>query len=83
EISTRESINLGHQNKILGIDGVSVIVPYFVPLNQEELIANYSAMAGLLSMPNSQSNMPTRLNHRVQPLTGRALTTFPNINGIK
>ena len=43
EISTRETIRLGQQIEKLGVDAVSVIAPYFVPLKQEELIAHYSA----------------------------------------
>ncbi|MBA1733809.1 dihydrodipicolinate synthase family protein, partial [Escherichia coli] len=35
EISTRETIRLGQQIEKLGVDAVSVIAPYFVPLKQE------------------------------------------------
>ncbi len=48
---TRETIRLGQQIEKLGVDAVSVIAPYFVPLKQEELIAHYSAIADALSIP--------------------------------
>lgn len=35
EISTRETIRLGKQIEKLGVDAVSVITPYFVPLKQQ------------------------------------------------
>ena len=35
EISTRETIRLGKQIEKLGVDAVSVITPYFVPLKQD------------------------------------------------
>lgn len=58
EISTRETIRLGQQIEKLGVDAVSVIAPYFVPLKQEELIAHYSAIADALSIPMFLYNNP-------------------------
>ena len=45
EISTRETIRLGKQVAALGVNAVSVITLYFVPLKQSELIAHYRAVA--------------------------------------
>lgn len=50
EISTRETIRLGKQVAALGVDAVSVITPYFVPLKQSELIAHYTAVADALTV---------------------------------
>ncbi|MDL9620796.1 dihydrodipicolinate synthase family protein, partial [Escherichia coli] len=83
EISTRETIRLGQQIEKLGVDAVSVIAPYFVPLKQEELIAHYSAIADTLSIPMFLYNIPARTGNTIQPETARALASHPNIIGIK
>ena len=75
EISTRETIRLGQQIEKLGVDAVSVIAPYFVPLKQEELIAHYSAIADTLSIPMFLYNIPARTGNTIQPETARALAS--------
>lgn len=51
EVSTRETRRLGQQIARLGVDAVSAITPWFVPLKQEELINHYTAIADALSVP--------------------------------
>ncbi|MBP2169824.1 4-hydroxy-tetrahydrodipicolinate synthase [Erwinia toletana] len=83
EISTRETIRLGRQVAKLGVDAVSVITPYFVPLKQEELIAHYRAVADALEVPLFLYNIPARTGNTLQPDTVRTLAAHPNIIGIK
>lgn len=83
EISTRETIRLGKQVARLGVDAVSVITPYFVPLKQEELIAHYEAVADALEVPVFLYNIPARTGNTLQPQTVRKLAAHPNIVGIK
>ncbi len=83
EISTRETIRLGKEIEKLGVDAVSVITPYFVPLKQDELIAHYTAVADALSVPIFLYNIPARTGNTIAPQTARALATHPNIIGIK
>ena len=83
EISTRETIRLGKQIEKLGVDAVSVITPYFVPLKQPELIAHYTAIADALSVPVFLYNIPARTGNTIEPQTARALAAHPNIIGIK
>lgn len=83
EISTRETIRLGQQIEKLKVDAVSVIAPYYVPLEQEELIAHYSAIADTLSIPMFLYNIPAwHAGNTIQPETARALASHPVI-GIK
>ncbi len=42
---------LGQQIARLGVDAVSAITPWFVPLKREELINHYTAIADALSVP--------------------------------
>lgn len=83
EISTRETIRLGKQVAALGVDAVSVITPYFVPLKQEELIAHYEAVADALDVPVFLYNIPARTGNTLAPETVRHLAGHPNIIGIK
>lgn len=83
EISTRETIKLGNRVAALGVDAVSVITPYFVPLKQEELIAHYRAVADALTVPVFLYNIPARTGNTLTPETARILADHPNIIGIK
>ncbi|KAF1366444.1 dihydrodipicolinate synthase family protein [Yokenella regensburgei] len=83
EISTRETIRLGRQIAKMGVDAVSVITPYFVPLKQEELIHHYQAVADALDIPVFMYNIPARTGNTLHPETVRKLAEHPNIIGIK
>lgn len=83
EISTRDTIRLGKKVEKLGVDAVSVITPYFVPLKQHELIAHYTAIADALTVPVFLYNIPARTGNTIEPGTARTLAAHPNIIGIK
>ena len=83
EIATRETIRLGKQIEKLGVDAVSVITPYFVPLKQNELITHYTAVADALSVPVFLYNIPARTGNTLEPQTVCVLAEHPNIIGIK
>jgi 4-hydroxy-tetrahydrodipicolinate synthase len=83
EVSTRETIRLGKQIEALGVDAVSVITPWFVPLKQQELIAHYTAIADALTVPVFLYNIPVRTGNTIEPETARILAAHPNIVGIK
>ncbi|WP_034912346.1 dihydrodipicolinate synthase family protein [Erwinia sp. 9145] len=83
EISTRETLRLGKKIAALGVDAVSVITPWFVPLKQEELIAHYEEVADALEVPIFLYNIPVRTGNTLQPETVRTLAAHPNIIGIK
>ncbi|WP_017347638.1 dihydrodipicolinate synthase family protein [Pantoea sp. A4] len=83
EISTRETIRLGKQIAALGVNAVSVITPYFVPLKQEELEYHYLNVADALDVPLFLYNIPARTGNTLLPETVRKLAAHPNIIGIK
>lgn len=83
EVSTRETIRLGQRIAALGVDAVSVITPWFVPLKQNELIVHYTAIADALSVPMFLYNIPARTGNTIEPQTARQLAAHPNIIGIK
>ena len=83
EVSTRETRRLGQQIALLGVDAVSAITPWFVPLKQEELINHYTAIADALSVPLFLYNIPARTGNTIAPETARQLARHENIVGIK
>jgi len=83
EISTRETIRLGKQIARLGVDAVSAITPWFVPLKQQELIDHYQRVADALTVPLFLYNIPARTGNTLQPETVHTLAAHPNIIGIK
>ena len=83
EISTRATIKLGKEVAALGVDAVSVITPYFVPLKQSELIHHYTAIADAVPVPVFLYNIPGRTGNTIEPATARSLAEHPNIIGIK
>lgn len=83
EISTRETVRLGQQIGRLGVDAVSAITPWFVPLKQQELIDHYQRVADALTVPLFLYNIPARTGNTLQPDTVRTLAAHPNIIGIK
>ncbi|MBE4853756.1 dihydrodipicolinate synthase family protein [Enterobacter cloacae complex sp. P40RS] len=83
EISTCETIRLGKRIASLGVDAVSVITPYFVPLKQDELVDHYTAIADALSVPIFLYNIPARTGNTIEPETARTLAAHPNVIGIK
>ena len=83
EISTRSTISLGKAVAAMGVDAVSVISPYFVPLKQSELIYHYSAVADAVPAPVYLYNIPGRTGNTIEPATAAKLAEHPNIIGIK
>ncbi|MCB1775903.1 MAG: dihydrodipicolinate synthase family protein [Candidatus Competibacteraceae bacterium] len=83
EISTRSTIQLGKHVAAMGVNAVSVITPYFVPLRQNELIYHYTTIADALSVPMFLYNIPARTGNAITPETARTLAEHPNIVGIK
>lgn len=83
EISTATTIQLGKDVAAMGVDAVSVISPYFVPLKQSELIYHYTAIADAVPVPVFLYNIPGRTGNTIEPATAAKLAEHPNIVGIK
>jgi len=82
-ISTRETIKLTQIAESVGVEAISVITPYFVPLSQHELIRHYRTIADATSLPIMLYNIPMRTGNNLEPQTVATLASIPNIVGIK
>jgi 4-hydroxy-tetrahydrodipicolinate synthase len=83
EVSTAATIALGRAVAALGVDAVSVITPWFVPLSQDDLVAHFSAVADAVPAPVFIYNIPPRTGNTIAPATAARLAGHGNIVGVK
>lgn len=82
--TTREAVRLTKMAEREGVDGVSVITPYFVMPNQSEVADHYRRVAESTKLPVLlYSNPNTCGGLRIEPETVARLAEVPNIAGIK
>jgi 4-hydroxy-tetrahydrodipicolinate synthase len=82
--STREVVRLTKMAQREGIDGVSVITPYFVSPTQQEIGDHYRRIAESTSLPVILYNNPSTCGGvKIDVETVARLAQVPNILGIK
>src|SRR5580698_2920183 len=82
--TTRESIRLTKMADKEGVDGVSVITPYFIMPNQNEIADHYRRIAEQTALPIVlYSNPATCGGLKIEPETVGRLAEITNIRGIK
>jgi 4-hydroxy-tetrahydrodipicolinate synthase len=82
--STREAVRLTRMAEKEGADGVSVITPYFVSPNQQEIFDHYRRIAESTSLPVLLYNNPgTCGGLKIDVDTVARLAEIPNILGVK
>lgn len=82
-ITTKESIKLTKMATELGVDALSVITPYFISPNQEELFEHYRAIAASTDLPIILYNNPGRTGVDLSTDLIVKLSEIENIVGIK
>ncbi len=82
--TTREVIRLTKMAEREGVDGVSVITPYFVMPTQQEIYDHYRKIAEATALPLSLYNNPaTSGGVKIAPVTVGRPAQIPNIRAIK
>lgn len=82
-VTTREAIALTRRAERAGVDAVSVLTPYFISPNDQQLFDHYRAIAESTSLPVLLYTNPARTGVRLSvDLVGR-LARVENIVGIK
>jgi 4-hydroxy-tetrahydrodipicolinate synthase len=82
--TTREAVRLTKMAEKEGVEGVSVITPYFVMPNQQEIYDHYRRIAENTSLPVIlYSNPSTCGGLKIDPDTAGRLAQIPNILAIK
>ena len=82
--STREAVRLTKMAEREGVDGVSVITPYFISPSQQEIYDHYRRIAESTSLPVLLYNNPATCGGvKIEVDTVARLAEIPNILGIK
>ena len=82
-MTTRETIELTRLAEKAGVDAASILTPFFIRPNEDELFDHYQAIAGSTSLPIVVYSNPIRTNVRVLPGLLARLAQVPGIVGIK
>jgi 4-hydroxy-tetrahydrodipicolinate synthase len=82
--TTREVIRLTRMAEREGVDGVSIITPYFVLPSQQEIYDHYRRIAEQTTLPVILYNNPTTCGGvKIEPETVGRLAQLPNILAVK
>jgi 4-hydroxy-tetrahydrodipicolinate synthase len=82
--TTREAVRLTRMAEREGVDGVSVITPYFILPSQQEIYNHYRRIAESTSLPVILYNNPsTCAGLKIDVETLARLAEIPNILGVK
>ncbi|MBY0228587.1 MAG: 4-hydroxy-tetrahydrodipicolinate synthase [Gemmataceae bacterium] len=82
--TTREAVRLTRMAEKEGADAVSVITPYFIMPNQQEVYDHYRRIAESTSLPLVLYNNPSTCGGlSIAPDTVERLAKIPNIRGVK
>src|SRR6201987_4437950 len=82
--TTREVVRLTRMAEREGADGVSVITPYFISPNQQEIYDHYRRIAENTSLPVVLYNNPSTCGGlKIDVDTVARLAEIPNIAGVK
>jgi 4-hydroxy-tetrahydrodipicolinate synthase len=82
-VTTRETIALTRMAEQAGVDGVSIVTPFFVSPSQQELYEHYAAIAAATALPILLYNNPTRTGVNLAAETVARLAELENIVGVK
>ncbi len=82
-IGTRQSIELAQIAQKVGIAAVSVLTPYFISLNQNEVYNHFEAVAKSTDLPIILYNNSPKTHIPITPATVAKLADIDNIVGIK
>ena len=82
-IATRETIALTQMAERVGADAVSVLTPYFIAPNADEVYAHYAAIARATRLPVLLYTNPARTGVHLSPDVAARLAQIENIVGIK
>ena len=82
-VTTREAVALTKMAEEAGVSAVSVLTPYFIRPNEEELLEHYSAVAKATRLPVLLYNNPQRTGVNISAEFVARASKIENIVGIK
>lgn len=82
-IGTYQSIELAQIAQEIGVAAISVLTPYFISLNQDEVYKHFEAVAKSTDLPIILYNNSPKTHIPITPATVAKLADIDNIVGIK
>jgi 4-hydroxy-tetrahydrodipicolinate synthase len=82
-VTTRDAVALTKMAEEAGVSAVSVLTPYFIRPNEEELFEHYSTVAKATRLPVLLYNNPQRTGVNISPEFVTRASKIENIVGIK
>jgi 4-hydroxy-tetrahydrodipicolinate synthase len=82
-VTTRETIMLTGLAEKAGVDAVSILTPYFINPNDEQLFDHFKAVAESTSLPILVYTNPARTNLKISPGLLARLAQVKGIVGVK
>lgn len=83
DIATNKVIELVNEFAKIGVDAASIITPYFLKYNDEELIHHYRMIAEQTTLPIILYNIPSNTKNYINRYVFSELINFNSIIGIK
>lgn len=80
---TQHSIQLSKRLKEAGADALSLVTPYYLVPNQEDLYQHFKTIAESVDIPFLLYNIPGQTGCKIEPETAERLADVKNIIGIK
>lgn len=80
---TRYAVDLSNEAKMLGVDGLLLVTPYYNKTSQRGLVQSFNYIADNVKMPCILYNVPSRTGVNIQPETYHALSKNPYIVATK
>lgn len=82
--STADSIALSRHAREIGADAIALVAPYYWTLNERQLLAHFSAVAGAVNLPVVLYNFPAFTGVHLTPdLIVNLMRDCPNVIGVK
>lgn len=81
--NTAHIIELAHEYKAMGVDGILSVSPYYNKPTQEGLYQHYKAINDAVDLPVIVYNVPGRTASNVEPATLARLAQLKNIVAVK
>lgn len=81
--STQVAIENTKQAEALGADGILLVTPYYNKCTQKGLIAHFTAIANVTTLPVILYNVPGRTGVNIAPETVASMSKVKNVIGVK
>jgi 4-hydroxy-tetrahydrodipicolinate synthase len=81
--NTAHVIEMARAVRLLGVDAILSVTPYYNRPTQEGLFQHFQALAKSTDLPIILYNVPSRTGSNIEPATVVRLAAIPNIVGIK